>query len=531
MTVPAIRPPKRGTAEWKMWREFRNQLTDGDSARQSYDTPQSELMERCQNDLIDFTEFTYPSYIAEDAHRLIAQKLQKVLHGEIRRLMLFAPPQHGKSELVSIRFPPFWFAHRPDDPIIFTSYGATHAKAKASDARNLIDSPRFAQIFPKIRISPKTRGMASWAIDGYRGKYEAVGMGGPITGFGARLGIIDDPIKNWKESQSFSLREAQWAWYRTTFRTRIWEGGAIIIIMTRWHEDDLAGKLLKSEHDQWEVVRLPAVAESYEVRTKNNKLLKIKNAPLKDPLGRKEGEALCPIRYSLKELDQLKIDVGTAAWYAEYQGTPRAPEGNWLKRVWFTITYDIPHPNDAIFVRYWDKAGTENTGMYSTGVLMSYEKRFKRFTVLDVVRGRWSARRREEIIYETAVNDKKEWGYRVQIWVEQEPASGGKDQALTTIANLKGFDVHADPTRRSKEVRLNPGAYGFQAQAEAGFVYILNAPWNDPFLEEITTIPNTTYWDQTDATVGAFDKLNDRSTHWDVVANLGRIDDIVSPWR
>lgn len=475
-------------------------------ARQSPDDPIKEYYSRllARKSLIDFTTYTYSKYIPEDAHVLMADKLMQVINGETTRLMIFAPPQHGKSELVSIRFPAFWLAHKPDLPVILTSYGASHAYKKATGCREVIESREFANVFPEIAISKKTRAGTGWRIGKHIGELHAASAGGPITGYGAGLGIIDDPIKSWEEAQSETIREKQWSWYRATFRTRIWENGAIIIIMTRWHEDDLAGRILNMQGEQWEVVRLPAISETEEEREVNNKYLNV-NADNKDPLDREPGQPLCPKRFSLETLNEIKTDVGSIPWTAEYQGVPRAPEGNFLKRTWFQKirTFDWA---DCDFVRYWDKAGTSGAGAYSTGLLMAANKKAGLFYIVDIVRGQWTAGTREAIIYDTAVRDRDNYGH-VTTWVEQEPGSGGLEQAMVTVKNLAGFPVHRDAVRRSKMTRLNPGHYSFLSQAEALRVYMLAAPWNEAYLEELTAIPNNTYWDQIDATTGAFGKL------------------------
>src|SRR5262249_2639319 len=155
-----------------------------------------------------------------------------------------APPQHGKSQLVSIHLPACWLGRRPDDPIIFSSYAASLAESKSRQARRIVESDEFARLFPGITTSRESRAVNNWEISGHRGGMLAVGVGGPVTGHGGMLGIIDDPLENWEQAQSETIREKLWEWWRTTFRPRIWEGGSIVLVMTRWHEDDLAGRLL-----------------------------------------------------------------------------------------------------------------------------------------------------------------------------------------------------------------------------------------------------------------------------------------------
>jgi len=440
--------------------------------------------EIARRSLLNFTNFTYPTYKAEPFHRFVAETLDKVVSGEIDRLMLFAPPQHGKTELVSVRLPAYWFGKRPEDPIILTSYAASLAYRNSRHARNVLESDAYQRLFPNVTTRSQSRAVDHWEIAGHQGGLVAAGVGGPITGHGAMLGIIDDPFENWKQAQSETYRDRVWEWWRATFRTRIWEGGGIVLIMTRWHEDDLAGRLLLHDKDRWMVLRLPALSEG----------------KARDPLGRRKGEPLCPQRFSKAALREIRSDVGSLAWNAEYQGLPTRPEGNRFKRVWFPIV--DAGPAQARRVRYWDKAATAGgKGAYSCGVLIAMTSE-REIYIENVIRGRWSAFERQKIVRQTAELDKEKYG-PVQIWVEQEPGSGGKESALTTIRLLAGFSVRADRPTGDKDTRLEP----FAAQAEAGNVKLVRGPWNGDYIEEMCAIPNGLFRDQADATAGAFNKL------------------------
>lgn len=454
-------------------------------------------LDAARNSLLDFTRLTYPQYIAEAPHRLIAEKLDAVVAGDLQRLMVFMPPQHGKSELVSVRLPAYWLGKRPNDPIILTSYAAKLAEKNSRAARDIVESDLYKSIFPGIETRQDSRAVNRWQLDGRRGSLLAAGADGPLTGNGGLLGIIDDPFQNWAAAQSQNERQKVWEWWQGTFRTRIWQGGAIVLLMTRWHEDDLAGRLLNSQGQKWEVLRLPAIAETQEERDENAKRM---NMPIgvADPLDRAPGEALAPKRYDLTELEAIKSDSGSMVWRAEYQNAPRPADGNRIKRHWFEIIEALP--TGGKFVRYWDKAGTQDGGAYTAGVLMCLNKGF--WYVVDVQRAQLSAMERENLIKQTAHIDRQRFG-NVIIYVEQEPGSSGKESAQATIRNLAGFNVKADPPSGDKDVRLNP----FEAQAEAGNVKLLRGTWNFDYLEELTAIPNGTYRDQADATSGAFNKL------------------------
>lgn len=470
--------------------------------------PEEEFAARklARNRLLHFTHYTFPDYFIDSLQLVLAYQLERVLNDEIDRLMVFAPPQHGKSELVSIRFPSFWFAHRPDAPIILCSYGSGHAYDKVFAVRQVIESLQYRILFPKIAIAGTTRGGSNWRIRNHKAIMVSAGVGGPITGYGALLGIIDDPFKNYQEAESVLIRERIWNWYTTTFRTRIWEKGKIILVMTRWHEDDLAGRLLNEQHEKWEVVRLPAIAETQEVWDKTSEYLGLtEQIGMQDPAGRQPGEPLCPSRFSMEALMSLRADVGPIAWSGQYGGSPRMPEGNIIKRSWFKLI-TLPELMEILqhltLVRYWDKAANEGEGARTAGVLIGRDT-INRYIVIDVVKGQWSTHKRDTIILETAERDRKAFGNRVEIYLEQEPGSGGLDSARATMTVLAGFSVHKDSPSGSKLARLGP----FMGQAEAGNIYMVKAPWNFDYLEELTAIPLGAFWDQADATSGAFNKL------------------------
>jgi predicted phage terminase large subunit-like protein len=448
--------------------------------------------------LLDFTCFTFRGYQAEPAHALIASVLDKVVAGEITRLMIFAPPQHGKSELASVRLPAYWLGRRPADPVILASYAASLAEAKSRQARQVVESPEYRLLFPEVGTRRDSRSVSHWELDGRRGSMLAAGVGGPVTGHGALLGIIDDPVENWQEAQSQVVRDTCYEWYRTTFRTRIWERGAIVVIMTRWHDDDLAGRLLREQAGEWTVLRLPAIAETQAERDAGAVLLGLP-AGQPDPLGREPGEPLCPARFSLAALQALRRDVGSLGWAGQYQGVPRQPEGNRFKRAWFPIVDAAPHR--ARRVRYWDKAASEGEGDFTAGVLMAQADGV--CYVEGVVRGQWSAGERDRIMRRTAEQDNLRYSHSVRTWVEQEPGSSGKEAAQSSVKLLAGFSIRIDRVTGSKEVRAEP----FASQAEAGNIRLVRGPWNAAFLEEIAAFPNGAHDDQLDAAAGAFNKL------------------------
>lgn len=480
-----------------------------------------ELLARrhARSSFIKFVQYVSPYYDAEPFHLKVAETLDLVLAGVLRKVMFIAPPQHGKSMLVSEHFPAYWLGKRPDDPIITTSYGSSRAEANSRAARQIVEGDEFRALFGNrnsqqispVETDPTSRAVDHWRLNApHRGRLLAAGVSGPVTGHGAMLGIIDDPLRDWEDAQSATIRDKNWEWYQNTFLSRMWEYAAQILILTRWHALDLAGRLIQSEGDvrdggEWTILRFPALAETQQERDENNRFLGLPVGEA-DPLGRQPGEALAPKRFSAATLEARRK---TSGFSALYQGVPRPAEGDRFKRVWFEAEDRIvPYaPFEARRIRYWDKAGSETeSAKFTAGVLLAeYEDLWY---IEDVVRGKWSAGKREEIILQTAQADAERYGSKtaVKIWVEQEPGSGGKESADNTVKNLKGFVIKTDRPTGSKDVRLEP----FQSQAEAGNVRMVRGAWNTDYVDEFAAIPNGAYRDQADATAGAFNKLNGR---------------------
>jgi len=266
---------------------------------------QIELQRRkdARINLIDFTRFTKPDYKPAALHRDIAEKLEAVERGEIKRLMIQCPPRHGKTELASRRFPAWFMAKHPELDLISASYGSELATDFGRDVRNIVDSPEYRCLFPKTKLAADSQAKDRWNISS-GGAYIAAGVGTSITGRGANLFIIDDPIKDRATAESETYRNGVWDWYRAVAYTRLQPDAAIVLIQTRWHPDDLAGRLLIAEAegtgDKWEKLILPAINE--------------------------HGEALWPEAYNAESLKQIRAVIGEMDWASLYEQKPR-PEG------------------------------------------------------------------------------------------------------------------------------------------------------------------------------------------------------------
>lgn len=212
------------------------------------------------SDLIPFVESTFPDFVTSHHHRFIAEKLEAVESGKIDRLAIFCPPRHSKSELASRRFPAWYLGRHPDHQVICCSYGDELAMDFGRNVRDIVEGQEYSSLFPGTSIRADSRSAERWQTD-QGGVYVSAGVGSGITGRGAHIALVDDPVKNREEADSETHRRRVWNWFTNVLYTRLMPGGAVILIMTRWHEDDLAGRLLEAESaggDQWEVVNLPA---------------------------------------------------------------------------------------------------------------------------------------------------------------------------------------------------------------------------------------------------------------------------------
>lgn len=405
----------------------------------------------------------------------IQNELEKVTRRETKKAIICIPPRHGKSEQVTVRYSVYRLEQEPTMRVAIGAYSQDLANLFSRRARKIARE--------RMALNEERRAVEEWeTIAG--GGFKAVGVGSGITGRGANLIILDDPIKGREEAESLTYREKVWEWYRNDIYTRLEPDGQIILIITRWHQDDLAGRILNSEDGKnWTVISLPAEAEE------------------NDPLGREIGEALCPERYDLAALAERRTVLGSYGYNALYQQRPVPREGNMFKRAWFEVVEAVPA--HARRVRWWDKAATAGAGDYTVGALVAYADGI--WYIEDIVRGQWSSYDRDSVILQTAALDSQKYPQGVHIWSEQEPGSSGKDVAQEFIKMLAGYAVSTEPTTGNKELMADP----FASQCEARNVKIVSGDWNAAFLDEIIAFPSAAHDDQVDACCRAFLKLTE----------------------
>jgi predicted phage terminase large subunit-like protein len=335
--------------------------------------------------LLPFVQRMNDRYEAGWVHKDICQRLEQfsldVAEGKSPRLMLFMPPRHGKSELASRSFPAWHLGHYPEHEFIACSYASDLATDFSRKVRNLIRSPEYKVLFPKTTLAEDSQRNDRWETT-ENGGYIAAGVGGPITGRGAHIMVIDDPVKNREEADSEASRRTIKNWYTSTAYSRLAPGGGILIILTRWHDDDLAGWLLdlmqKDQGDVWEVIQYPAEA-------------------LVDERYRRAGEALHEARYPISRLQQIKKAIGDRDWWALYQQSPVAEDGDIFTREMFPrygVT-ELPAFDEMNYYTAWDLAiGQREENDESFGVTVGIDRN-RRMWVVDIRYGRWDS---EEIV-------------------------------------------------------------------------------------------------------------------------------------
>lgn len=617
---------------------------------------EDEALDAARTSLLAFTVHTHPDYRTGWHHRLIAKKVESVLSGEIKNLIVCCPPRQGKSTLISRHLPAWIFGRDPNASIIACSYSADLANAMNKDVQRIMLGDEYKRIFPNTKLNEKgiVSGSENWKrsavefeIVGHRGYYKCAGVGGGITGRGAgtciaegsfvettkgpiliehlfrsfhnylvlgynektkkiephkiqaarkienkevfrivtasgnelrltgdhrifvygrgyreteslRNGdrlvsfkkmdtlcgspqveidtvslveklcgesvnvydiqvegtsnffaekilvhnciLIDDPFKSRQEAESATVRSRVWNWFQDDLKTRLDGSGGIILVNTRWHEDDLTGMLIKKmkedpDSDQWEILNLPVRLDEYchpeDPRELGEVIWPWWYAGKRDDLTAEEMERLS------KEKVRLWEHNNPYGFASLGQQDPAPRTGNMFKVERIELVHAVPSKRVKT-VRYFDKAGTEGGGCFTAGVKMSLLENGM-VCIEHCVKGQWSAFNREKAIKDTAQLD----GKGVIIVIEQEPGSGGKESAENTVKNLVGWIVRLDKPSGDKVLRADP----FSSQVEGGNVCMLIGDWNQDYKEEMRYFPSSKYKDQIDASSGAFNYL------------------------
>lgn len=449
---------------------------------------------RCRTDLytwaveaLPYCPGGFPGMVPARHHRHVLSGLEDVLEGRERRLIIEAPPGSAKSTYTSLILPAAAFQRRRNMRII----GASHTSSLALDFSGKLQQ-LIAEAGDVLSYRLRTENKERWYTTN-GGAYLAAGVGSAIPGFRADLGIIDDPIKSRQAADSETDRKRVWEWFNGSFERRLTPGAPVIIILTRWHEDDLVGRLLETQDDQWRVIRLPAEAEE------------------DDELGREPGEWLWDddafgFAASLPLIkDNLEASGEGREWSSQYQQRPAPREGSIFKVGMIRVIPTVPAGGRT--VRAYDLAGTRDTGTrqqaWTRGVKMTLHSD-KRLVVEDVCGCRGGPEEVDRLILNTAGQD----GRKVKIGIPQDPGQAGKHQVVHLTKHLAGFSVASSPETGDKEDRAGP----FASQVNVGNVDIVEGPWNRAFLAELAAFPASAVKDQVDACSRAYDMLLEKGS-------------------
>lgn len=434
-------------------------------------------------DLAAFVEATSTIHLDPWQQHLCA-RLARLKDETGQRLLIHAPPQAGKSILVSQRFPAWLLGHKPTHRVKLACYNITHATRFGKIVRDLMHSAEYAGLFPDAGLRvPKLASAEEWttaargALRDAQPSFKALGLLTGFVGQGADTLIIDDPYASPQDAYSELIRESVWTFWSASAKVRLNDATNVVVMFHRYHLDDLAGKLLAE--GGWELLRYAALADGDQT--------------MPDPLGRAEGERLSP-RMSDAYLETMQEDQ--AIWLGQFQGRPIAPGGSFFKVGKFEFADVLPVGLRE--VRAWDTAASKGKAAdWTAGVKIGTDG--SRFYVADVRRGRWAPDERNGEIKTTAALD----GKPARQHFPQNPGDAGVDQALAFVRLLAGYTVKTSPISGDKVVRADP----FASQVNAGNVTLLRAPWNAAYVSELEGFPLGKHDDQVDASADAFNEL------------------------
>lgn len=437
--------------------------------------------------LIAYAAYQWPSYADAPHHRLIARHLEAVERGDITRLMITMPPRHGKSMLASEFFPAWYMGRNPDHYVVTATYAQELADDFGRKVKNQIEDASFQAVFPGVGLADDSKSAKRFHIEGVgtggiehsttqRGAFYAVGVGGPLTGRGAHLLLIDDPVKNREDADSEVIRRKTRDWYTSTAYTRLMPGGRIVVIQTRWHEDDLSGWLLSEHaHEGWTVLNLPAINDA--------------------------GEALWPEQYPIEALEKIRRAVGPRDWSALYQQRPAPETGDYFKREWIIPVDRIPPREEMAIYGGSDYAVTSGGGDYTVHAVIGVAHDGRMY-LLDL----WREQASSDVWVDAFCALVRKW--RPIGWAEEtgQIKSGVGPFLVKRMLETGSYTVREQfPTRGDKGVRAQSirGRMAMQ-----GLHVPKDAPWLADFIAELMSFPVGVHDDAVDA-IGLVGQLMD----------------------
>ncbi len=419
-------------------------------------------------------EMSQGKWIGYDYLIYISKIIAKAVIRGGARIIIEAPPRHGKSLLSSFWTPPWFMNLFPDKNVILASYSSEYAEQYGREVRNLVQNHGDRLRF---HLRQDSKAANRWNTN-YGGSMTAVGAGGSLMGKGGDLIIIDDLVKSWQDAMSATQRKKNIDWYNTTLHTRLSPEGSVIVLMTRWHQGDLSGYLQKEHPDNWTVIRLPALAEEG------------------DPMGRAEGTALCEERYSAEKLLQFRKAMGPTMFNALYQQRPSAEEGGDIKRRYIQY-YRVKPPQFNKRIQSWDMSFKDKkTSDFVVG--QEWGQNGAGIYLLDQVKDRMD--------FVATLHSVESFTAKHPGCTEKlvEPKANGPGIVAMLKKKIPGF-IEVEP-EGSKESRVAATAPYW----EAGNIWLPHpdiAPWIHDFVEELVNFPNAPNDDQVDAATQAISRL------------------------
>lgn len=429
-------------------------------------------------DFPDWLNAVSPWWTWDWAHQVyLYYHLDRITTGKCNRLMIFMPPRHSKSETVTIRYSAWRLEREKNLNIILGSYNQKLANRFSRRIRTIAGE--------RMKLSTERRAADEWeTIEG--GGVRAVGVGAGVTGFGAGLIMIDDPVKNRAQAESQTYRDNTWDWFNDDIYTRLEPGGAIILTQTRWHDDDLAGRLIKEMKEggeHWDVACLPALAEGQAARVGSPRASKGATLdlgrgtldPASDPLGRKPGQALCPDRYNETDLERIRRKVGAYSFAALYQQRPIPHDGALFKRKWFKQIV-AKEPAGLKWARGYDLAVSTRTSADYTASFRCAIDTEGNLYISDGFRKQIEYPEQRKFVVERMQAEKN-----TSHGIEKALHGQAFVQDLRRMPEVRGAAFKAVKVDADKYTR----ALAWANLAEEGKVYLVQGPWIDEFLDEV----------------------------------------------
>lgn len=459
-----------------------------------------------------YFELVYPDMTMYPHTKYICSLLQKIADGEQHFYIISCPPQHGKSLTITKTFPSYYLMKHPEKHVMVTAYSQDLYSQFAESNRRLFSlwSQRVPDADHALRVGKNTA--QQFNIVDHRGGFYATSILGGATGMSADLLIVDDPIKNAEEAGSPTIKDKIWNEWLLTFKPRLQRGGSVIVIMTRWQQDDLAGRLLDNSSFNWEEIKLPAIATGL-------------GPGETDVLGRHNGDPLCPDLHSLDELLGNKHDMGTQKFTALYQQSPTIESGNIFKREW--VKFYVPDRETQIRLHLTDKDAKILPKHFDTSV-QAWDATFKSKENDDFVAGQvWSKRGADLYL-------RPGWCHKRLSFTETLDAIRAMTRfypdAVTKLVEDKANGpaiIDALKHEIPGIVAVSPGSDSKEARAasvspiwESGNIYVPHPKWRpeiEDWLEEIFAFPNAEHDDNVDSMVYAVKRLHDNHSRGPVI--------------